>query len=57
MTQPKDRPFSIRIFLPDGTSDGLRVIEKSNWSCIEWKDGQGRTSKEIQAGKAGSAST
>ena len=32
MTQPKNRPFSIRIFLPDGTSDGLRIIEKSNWS-------------------------
>ena len=28
------RPFSIRIFLPDGSSDGLRVIEKSNWTGI-----------------------
>ena len=28
------RPFSIRIFLPDGTPDGLRVIEKSNWTGI-----------------------
>ncbi len=26
------RPFSIRVFLPDGDPDGLRVIEKSNWS-------------------------
>lgn len=26
------RPFSIRIFLPDGTPDGVRVIEKSNWT-------------------------
>lgn len=29
-----DKPsgFSIRIFLPDGSPDGLRIIEKSNWS-------------------------
>src|SRR4051794_24098095 len=30
-----DRPrpgFSIRIFLPDGTPDGLRLVEKSNWT-------------------------
>lgn len=26
------RPFSIRIFLPDGKPDGLRIIEKSNWT-------------------------
>src|SRR5262249_48320871 len=25
------RGFSIRIFLADGTPDGLRVVEKSNW--------------------------
>lgn len=25
------RGFSIRIFLPDGTPDGLRTVEKSNW--------------------------
>jgi len=28
------RPFSIRIFLPDGTPEGLRIIEKSNWTGI-----------------------
>lgn len=27
-------PFSIRIFLPDGDPDGLRIIEKSNWTGI-----------------------
>jgi len=27
-----DRPFSIRIFLPDGVSNGVRIIEKSNWT-------------------------
>ncbi len=27
-----DRPFSIRIFLPDGAPDGVRIIEKSNWT-------------------------
>lgn len=26
------RPYSIRIFLPGGDPDGLRTIEKSNWS-------------------------
>ncbi len=26
------RGFSIRIFLPDGTPDGLRIAEKSNWT-------------------------
>jgi hypothetical protein len=25
------RGFSIRIFLADGTPDGLRIVEKSNW--------------------------
>ena len=25
------RGLSIRIFLPDGTSDGLRIVAKSNW--------------------------
>jgi hypothetical protein len=28
----KPRPFSIRIFLPDGTPDGVRIVEKSNWT-------------------------
>ena len=26
------RPTSIRIFLTDGTADGIRVVEKSNWT-------------------------
>jgi hypothetical protein len=26
------RGFSLRIFLPDGIPDGLRVVEKSNWT-------------------------
>jgi hypothetical protein len=26
------RPFSIRIFLPDGNADGVKIIAKSNWS-------------------------
>jgi hypothetical protein len=26
------RGFSIRIFLPDGTPDGVRIVEKSNWT-------------------------
>lgn len=26
------KPYSIKIFLPDGDPDGVRLIEKSNWS-------------------------
>lgn len=32
MTAPARRGFSLRLFLPDGTPDGLRVAEKSNWT-------------------------
>lgn len=32
MTTHSPRPFSIRIFLPDGTPDGVRILEKSNWT-------------------------
>ena len=28
------RPFSIRIFVPDGDPDGLRLVERSNWTGI-----------------------
>lgn len=31
MSPVAQRPFSIHIFLPDGTPDGVRVIEKDNW--------------------------
>jgi hypothetical protein len=30
----QSRPYSIRIYLPDGTPEGVRVIEKSNWKGI-----------------------
>jgi len=32
MSKPQSRAFSIRIFLPDGLADGLKIVEKSNWS-------------------------
>jgi hypothetical protein len=32
MTAQSKRGFSIRIFLPDGTADGLKIVEKSNWT-------------------------
>jgi hypothetical protein len=32
MNKPQARAFSIRIFLPDGLADGLKIVEKSNWS-------------------------
>jgi hypothetical protein len=28
------RPFSIKIFVPDGDPDGLRLIERSNWTGV-----------------------
>lgn len=34
MSTIKARPTSIRIFLADGIPDGIRVIEKSNWTGI-----------------------
>lgn len=32
--EPAQRPFSIRIFVPNGDPDGLRIVEKSNWSGV-----------------------
>jgi len=32
MTQSARRGFSVRVFLPGGDPDGLKVIEKSNWT-------------------------
>ncbi len=32
MSENTKRGFSIRIYLPDGTADGLKIVEKSNWS-------------------------
>lgn len=34
MSEAMPRPFSIRIFVPNGDPDGLRLVEKSNWSGI-----------------------
>jgi hypothetical protein len=27
-----ERPFSIKVFLPNGQPDGLRIVDKSNWT-------------------------
>jgi len=32
MSTPELRPTSIRIFLADGVPEGLRIVEKSNWT-------------------------
>src|SRR5262245_5436546 len=32
MSAPARRGFSLHIFLPDGTPEGLRLVEKSNWT-------------------------
>jgi hypothetical protein len=34
MPDVRQRPFSIRIFVPDGDPDGLRLVEKSNWTGV-----------------------
>jgi hypothetical protein len=34
MTELSQRPFSIRIFVPGGDPDGLRLVEKSNWTGV-----------------------
>ena len=34
MQNATKRPFSIRVFVPDGDPDGLRIIEKSNWTGV-----------------------
>ena len=31
MTPQQLAPFSIRMFLPSGTPDGIKIVEKSNW--------------------------
>lgn len=32
MTSPSNKPYSIHILLPNGTPDGLRLVEKTNWT-------------------------
>ena len=34
MIESSQRPFSIRIFVPGGDPDGLRLVEKSNWTGV-----------------------
>lgn len=34
MTSLKYKPFSIHIFLPDGTPDGLHIVQKTNWTGV-----------------------
>jgi hypothetical protein len=34
MPKLQQRPFSIRMFVPDGDPDGLRIVEKSNWTGV-----------------------
>jgi len=32
MTTP--RPFALRLFVPSGLPEGMRIVEKTNWSGI-----------------------
>ncbi len=34
MAEKHARPFSIRVFVPDGDPDGLRIVERSNWTGV-----------------------
>jgi hypothetical protein len=34
MPDTPQRPFSIKIFVPGGDPDGLRIVEKSNWTGV-----------------------
>jgi hypothetical protein len=34
MSDNRQRPFSIKIFVPTGDPDGLRIVEKSNWTGV-----------------------
>ena len=34
MPKPHQRPFSIKVFVPDGDPDGLRIVEKSNGPVV-----------------------
>ena len=40
------RPTSIRIFLADGKPDGLRIVEKSNWT------GRAIVASRVEVGRA-----
>ncbi len=60
--------FSVNVFLPTGDPEGLKVVEKSNWSgrglvipkagfvvfagSNEWKTKDGRSLKELQEAEA-----
>lgn len=34
MPEQQQRPYSIRVFVPDGDPDGLRLVERSNWTGV-----------------------
>ncbi len=34
MSETNQRPFSIKIFVPNGDPDGLRIVERSNWTGV-----------------------
>ncbi len=34
MPDPQMRPYSIRVFVPSGDPDGLRLVERTNWTGV-----------------------
>ena len=31
---PSPRPFDLRLFVPSGLPEGMRIVQKTNWSGI-----------------------
>ncbi len=52
MSTTSPRPTSIRLFLADGTPDGIRIVEKSNWTGVAsgQEIGPRRGCREVETG-------
>jgi hypothetical protein len=57
------RPFFIRVFVPTGDPDGLRIVEKSNWPGVgvvfnrtNYKEVVGRSELDVLVGRPREAS-
>ena len=53
MTSPTPRPTSIRIFLADGVPEGLRIVEKSNWTGRAVVSGRAQASRALSRAELG----
>ena len=46
-------PFALRLFVPSGMPEGMRIVEKSNWSGIGSKEGRQRAEPARASSKTG----